>query len=415
MKSRWMWLVSLNLVALVIALTTLGTRTACAPLRDLRDLRDQLRGTVLNVTLPVSSPVPVVPVPALPVPTVPVPVPTVPTVQPEVVTVQPEVVAAVAPTSVVTQVPPLDDCDGREDRFVVEPCAELMADAAQAAHRFDEIYARQAWGSRVQELGTHTRSGLGSDMKGAFDWITGLTKFFNQNPELQTIADIPSGDMGWQMAVRHLNTAKLYFGGDIAKSVAVDNAKRYRAHENKILQHWDLYSCGVPKWSTTCNSTKNSFDVIMIRDALQHIAISKVQQILRKVILDSGAKWFITSSYPATDTLRTDPYGCSTNENLFCSKGAMPGGDGGWYPIALDCAPFHLPSPAFKTASHGTFKIENDFLYIYKIDDALKEAVLNMKPCPSFAPAKPTPVTAATPEMPRPQFARSFSRFRNPQ
>jgi len=124
-----------------------------------------------------------VPVPALPVPTVPVPVPTVPTVQPEVVTVQPEVVAAVAPTSVVTQVPPLDDCDGREDRFVVEPCAELMADAAQAAHRFDEIYARQAWGSRVQELGTHTRSGLGSDMKGAFDWITGLTKFFNQNPE----------------------------------------------------------------------------------------------------------------------------------------------------------------------------------------------------------------------------------------
>ena len=175
-----MWLVSLNLVALVIALTTLGTRTACAPLRD---LRDQLRGTVLNVTLPVSSPVPVVPVPALPVPTVPMPVPTVQlevVTVPTVPTVQPEVVAAVATTSVVTQVPPLDDCDGREDRFVVEPCAELMADAA---HRFDEIYARQAWGSRVQELGTHTRSGLGSDMKGAFDWITGLTKFFNQNPE----------------------------------------------------------------------------------------------------------------------------------------------------------------------------------------------------------------------------------------
>ena len=39
------------------------------------------------------------------------------------------------------------------------------------------------WGSRQQELGTHTRSGIGSDMKGAFDWITGLTKFFNQYPE----------------------------------------------------------------------------------------------------------------------------------------------------------------------------------------------------------------------------------------
>ena len=32
------------------------------------------------------------------------------------------------------------------------------------------------------------------------------------------------------MAVRHLNTAKLYFGGDIAKSVAEDNARRYKSH-----------------------------------------------------------------------------------------------------------------------------------------------------------------------------------------
>lgn len=394
MKRWWMWLVSSNLVALVMSLTSLGRRTSCAPLRD---LRDQLRGAVLNTTLQA-----------------------VPTAQPEVVTQPPPEVVIQPPAEALNDVGaerPGPNCREAEGRFVVEPCAELMADAAAAAHRFDEIYARQSWGSRVQELGTHTKSGLGSDMKGAFDWITGLTKFFNQNPELQTIADIPSGDMGWQMAVRHLNTAKLYFGGDIAKRVAEDNAKRYRTHENKILQHWDLYSCGAPKWSTTCNATKNSFDVIMIRDAFQHIAISKVQQILRKVVLNSGAKWFITSSYPASDTLRTDPYGCSKNENLFCSKGAMPGGDGGWYPIALDCAPFHLPSPAFKTASHNTFKIENDFLYIYKIDDALKDAVLKMKPCPSFTqPAMPaTPVAPAATAL-RPQFAqRSFSWFRNPR
>lgn len=44
-------------------------------------------------------------------------------------------------------------------------------------------------------------------------------------------------DMGWQMAVRHLNTAKLYFGGDIAKSVAEDNAKRYRAHATGIREN----------------------------------------------------------------------------------------------------------------------------------------------------------------------------------
>eukprot|EP00913_Durusdinium_trenchii_P029774 g27900.t2 len=167
-------------------------------------------------------------------------------------------------------------------RFVVDRCQ--MDSHLMAAEKFDQIYARNGWGSRISELGTHTRSGLGSDLKGAFDWISGLNKFFNQNPELQIIADIPSGDIGWQMAVRHLNTAKLYFGGDIARSVAESNAKRFKDHANKVLQHWDLHSCGAPQWYTSCDSTRHPFDVIMIRDALQHIPILKVQQILHKVL-----------------------------------------------------------------------------------------------------------------------------------
>ena len=166
-----MWLVSLNLVALVISLSTLGRRASCAPLHD---LRDQLRGTVLNITRPVPSPVPPAVLTVLPEVAQPEAV-TQPPVQPSVV-IQPQPAPAPQAPSLLDAT----DCGGSAGRFVVEPCAELMADAA---HRFDEIYARQSWGSRVQELGTHTRSGLGSDMKGAFDWITGLTKFFNQNPE----------------------------------------------------------------------------------------------------------------------------------------------------------------------------------------------------------------------------------------
>lgn len=265
-------------------------------------------------------------------------------------------------------------------RFVVDRCQ--MDSHLMAAEKFDQIYARNGWGSRISELGTHTRSGLGSDLKGAFDWISGLNKFFNQNPELQIIADIPSGDIGWQMAVRHLNTAKLYFGGDIARSVAESNAKRFKDHANKVLQHWDLHSCGAPQWYTSCDSTRHPFDVIMIRDALQHIPILKVQQILHKVILESGAKWLITSSYPESDTLHhKDTAACHNDEKLFCSKGAMRNGDGGWYPIALDCAPFLFPPPAVKTPSHSTFPIEHDFMYIYRIDDALKDAVRKMRLC----------------------------------
>ena len=37
------------------------------------------------------------------------------------------------------------------------------------------------------------------------------------------------------MAVRHFNAAKLYFGGDIAKSVALDNARRFKDHATPLL------------------------------------------------------------------------------------------------------------------------------------------------------------------------------------
>lgn len=43
----------------------------------------------------------------------------------------------------------------------------------------------------------------------------------------------------------------------------------------------------------------------------------KVQQILHKVILESGAKWLITSSYPESDTLHhKDTAACHNDENL---------------------------------------------------------------------------------------------------
>ena len=76
---------TLNLVALVISLSTLGRRASCAPLRD---LRDQLRGTVLNITRPVPSPVPPAVLTVLPEVAQPEAV-TQPPVQPSVV-IQPQ-------------------------------------------------------------------------------------------------------------------------------------------------------------------------------------------------------------------------------------------------------------------------------------------------------------------------------------
>ena len=103
--------------------------------------------------------------------------------------------------------------------------------------------------------------------------ITSLYK--NSWVVLQSFFAIDLPKDGGNHHIQHIfHGTQILLGQDITTG-PFGTSPYFFAEENKILQHWDLYSCGVPKWSTTCNSTKNSFDVIMIRDALQHIAISK--------------------------------------------------------------------------------------------------------------------------------------------
>jgi len=62
-------------------------------------------------------------------------------------------------------------------------------------------------------------------MKGAFETNTQFEPKFREL-NITSIADVPSGDCGWQFALTTINSAQAYFGGDITPHVAEENAAR---------------------------------------------------------------------------------------------------------------------------------------------------------------------------------------------
>ena len=116
------------------------------------------------------------------------------------------------------------------------------------ARTFDNIYETGYWGTQ------ESRSGGGSSIEGAFDWIRHLRSLF-KHLDIQSVADIPCGDTYWQFSVRELNTVRhLYFGGDISSYVIRQNHRLYSSQRNKLFQQWDIVRCPVPTFSLK-NST----------------------------------------------------------------------------------------------------------------------------------------------------------------
>lgn len=123
------------------------------------------------------------------------------------------------------------------------------------AKKFNSIYETGYWSKK------ESRSGRGSSLQGAFDWIHNLRGLFEKY-NIQSMADIPCGDTYWQFAVKEINTlSDLYFGGDISLYAIQRNQLSYRSHGNKIFRLWDLVRCRIPTY-TLKNSTheiKGSF------------------------------------------------------------------------------------------------------------------------------------------------------------
>eukprot|EP01084_Bolivina_argentea_P221953 375798_1 len=231
---------------------------------------------------------------------------------------------------------------------------ECIANNNESTNIFNNIFDNNIWRD------AESRSGLGSELKVAIDTILYLKTFFIDH-KVESFADIPCGDVNWQFASKELNTIKFYFGGDISSSLIKSNQILFKSHKNKIFRTWDLVNCQIPQFYY--NNDLYNFDFVLTRDVIQHLPLNDGLKFVRNVVMSNISYWGVTS-YPS-----------NINNNIDIQTA------GGMYRNNLEMYPFNLSSEnvniLFREKSHKFIQVENDFFFIYKIDDKIKSFVTN--------------------------------------
>ena len=254
---------------------------------------------------------------------------------------------------------------GKEAECRVKLLSTCSLGRSDVSNVFTSIYKTAGWGTSSS---SHTRSGSGSTMKGAFETIVNLEPKFREL-NITSIADVPSGDCGWQFALTTINAADAYFGGDITPHVAQENAKRFQKHLNKAFAFWDLVECPIPQWHTTCDSTPRHFDIVIVRDVIQHMTVNNAMKALKSIVEQSGASYIAVTSFSSVT--------CTDQ----CSAAILS--DGGFYHNNLHCPPWNFPQPFFKFKSHDFFPEEADYMELYRTADVKNSvAAWPETPCP---------------------------------
>jgi hypothetical protein len=223
---------------------------------------------------------------------------------------------------------------------------------------FDKVYDKAEWGSPVQNASDfysdaawppkerRSASGHGSDLGYAtqvsMQVLQGAIKRYN----IRTMIDVPCGDANWIFDSLETDTLELYIGLDIVKRLVEDNAARLAHHSNKVFRHWDGAKCPFPK--IVHGTVERSVDLVHARDVLQHLTLPQGIQFLCHVF-QSGARVFVTTSFPGTKTNRAIH-------------------EGEFFRNDLTVAPFNLPAPKDDiivtcTPTHPTIELDHTCVY----------------------------------------------------
>lgn len=187
-------------------------------------------------------------------------------------------------------------------------------------HPADYFYNNAKWPPKKRQ----SSSGLGSNLGALTEKSLQFLREAIQEHHVETMIDLPCGDVNWIFDSLETDTLKLYLGLDIADVVIGVNAQRFLHHSNKLFRHWDGSSCPLPKYilPQDAQQSEHSFDLIHSRDVLQHLPLDQSLPYLCHVF-SSGAKLFMTTTYPN-----------ATNRDIK---------QGDWFENNLEAPPFNLP------------------------------------------------------------------------
>jgi hypothetical protein len=190
---------------------------------------------------------------------------------------------------------------------------------------FKSIYQRSYWG------GAGDGSGGGSEPSNTTHTRERLTSFIQEH-ELYSIIDAPCGACKWTSVWLHeLADRKVklnYYGIDIC-DIAIQRA----SNNLEPLRKYHEINLVCDEVGTFDKYPKHS-DLVICRDALQHLSMRVIYSILEK-FASIDARWYIIGSYPLSN---------KANINIT---------NGDYFDIDLQKAPFNMRPDVIIDEMHG--------------------------------------------------------------
>jgi hypothetical protein len=183
-----------------------------------------------------------------------------------------------------------------------------QCDSPSRGH-FDAIYETGLWGKKTRQASDfygdaawppkavrqNSASGEGSDLGYNTETSLKIIKDTIAKFNIRSMIDIPCGDVNWILDSLETDTLPLYVGLDITSAVIDVNNQRFAHHTNKQFYFWDATNCVLPRFQNG-TSEEQSFDLVHVRDVIQHMHLDQGVQFFCNVF-NSGAKVLIATTF----------------------------------------------------------------------------------------------------------------------
>lgn len=210
-------------------------------------------------------------------------------------------------------------------------------------HSIEDFYGDAHWPTtRVKK----SASGPGSDLGPHTVTSLRIIKETIIKYNIQSMVDIPCGDVNWIFDTFLIDSLPVYAGLDVAAETILVNQKRFMHHKNKLFAFWDATTCEIPKFVLPDNGNEpKSFDLVHTRDVIQHLPLKDGVEFFCN-IFRAGSRILITTTY------------LEEKENINIKSGD-------WYKNNLELPPFSFPKGEC-TLTHP--KHEDDSTCVYDLE-----------------------------------------------
>jgi len=203
---------------------------------------------------------------------------------------------------------------------------ELGESPEQRRLFFHRIFAARDWPADDPSYQGLKASGPGSMLRNAQNMIAvmhsviGYVESYLGQSEV-SVLDAACGDMQWMSYILNARSDIQYTGADVVPDIITHHRRTFKRRLKNVefIEH-DIVS----------QALKHSYDIVVMRDVLQHLWMSDAVAALRRVS-ESGSKFLLVTTFPGTAV------------NVDVDKQSLGGGRKSSY--NLEQLPFSLQSP----------------------------------------------------------------------